>query len=84
MAASCTAQPPQGDKKLDRIRRESIKIYTDIFRNSPVELLHYKAYDPTLELRRNELGLRFLYRLRSTTTYTDSLNILDVREDRNY
>ena len=33
-----------------------------------------KAYDPPIELRMNELGLRFLYKLRSDTTYTESLN----------
>ena len=30
------------------------------FRTLPVESLHEKAYDPLLELRRNELGQRFV------------------------
>ena len=51
---------------------------------SPGETLHAEAHDLTLELRRNELGMRFLYRLRSSTTYTESLNSLDDREDQNY
>ena len=42
-------------KKLYSIHREGIRIYTGAFRSSPVE-----AKDPTLELRRNKLGLRFL------------------------
>ena len=46
--------------------------------------MHAKAYDPPLELRRKELGLRFLYRPRSNTTYTESLNTLDEREEQNY
>ena len=37
-----------------------------------------------MELRRNKLGLRFLYRLRSNSTYTVSLNTLNDREDQNY
>ena len=58
--------------KLDSIHREGIRIYTVAFRMSPVELLHAKACDPTMELGKNELGLRFLYRLSSNSTYTVS------------
>ena len=54
------------------------------FRTTSVESLHAEAYDPTIELRRNKLGLKFLYRLRSNTKYTESLNTLDDREDQNY
>ena len=57
-------------KKLNSIHRKGIRIYTDVFRKSPVELLHIKAYDPLLVPRKNELGLRFLYKLRSNPTYT--------------
>ena len=32
----------------------------------------------------SKLKLRFLYRLRSNTTYIESLNTLDYREDQNY
>ena len=60
-------------KKLNSIHKEGIRIYTGIFRMSPVESLHTEACDPILELRRNKLGLRFLYRLRSNSTYTESL-----------
>ena len=45
----------------------------------PIESLHAS----TLELR-NELGLRFLYRLRINITYTKSLNTLDDRKDQSY
>ena len=60
-----------------------MRIYTGTFRTSPVESMYAEAYDPTMELRKKELGLRFLYRLRSNSTYTDSLNTLDDREDQN-
>ena len=82
MVANCTAQPSLGDlKKLDSILREDIRIYTGDFRMSLVEALHIEVYDPSLELRRNELGVRFLYKLRSNTPFTESL---DDREDQNY
>ena len=51
---------------------------------SPVESLHSEACDPAMELRRNKLELRFLYRLKSNSTYTESLHTLDDREDQNY
>ena len=50
-------------KKLDNIHREGIRIYTGAFRTSSVEALHVEANDPALELRRNTLGIRFLYKL---------------------
>ena len=46
--------------------------------------MHAEAYNPTMKLRRNELRLRFLYYLRRNSTYTESLNTLDNREDQNY
>ena len=51
-------------RKLDSIYRKGLRIYTGTFKTSPIEPLHIEAYDPYLELRRNELGLRFLYKLR--------------------
>ena len=42
-----------------------------------------RIYTP-LEPRRKKLRLRFLYQLRDNTSYTESLNILDEREDQNY
>ena len=52
-------------KKLDSIQVEGIRIYTGTgaFRTSPVEALHAEANDPLMELRRNELGLKFLCNL---------------------
>ena len=46
--------------------------------------MHAKAYDPTIELRSDEQGQRFLYSLRNNSIYTVSLNSLDDREDQNY
>ena len=58
-------------KKLDSIHREGIRIYTGGFRTSPVEALHVEANDTPLELRRNELGQRFMYKIKSNTSYIE-------------
>ena len=70
-------------KKLDSIHREGIRIYTGAFRTSPVEALHVEANNPPQEIRRNELGLRFLYKLKNNTSYIETLNTLDDSEDQN-
>ena len=59
-------------KRLDSTHREDIRICTGDFRTSPVEALHVEANDPPLELRRNELEQKFLYKLKSNTSYIDS------------
>ena len=71
-------------KKLNSIQREGIRIYTGAFRSSWVEALYVEANDPLLELRMNELGLRFLYKLKSNSSYIYTLNTLDDIEDENY
>ena len=71
-------------KKLDSIHREGIRIYTGAFKTSPMESLHVEANEPALDKRRNKLGLRFLYRLRSNPTYNCTLITLDSTEDRNF
>ena len=43
-----------------------------------------EANDPPLELKRNKLGLRFLNKLKSNTSYIETLNTLDNSEDQNY
>ena len=53
-------------------------------KNVTKESLHVVAYDSLLELGRNELGLRFLYKLRSNTIYTKSLKTLNDRDNQNY
>ena len=40
--------------------------------------------DPPLKLKRNELGLRFLYKLKINTSYIEIINTLDDSEDQNY
>ena len=50
-----------------------MRTYKEAFRNSLVEALHVKANDPTLELRRNELGLRFLNKLKSNAYGINSM-----------
>ena len=49
-----------------------------------METLNLEANDPSQELRWNELGLRFLYKLKSNTSYIETLNTLDDSEDLNY
>ena len=58
-------------KNLDSIHREGIRLYTGAFKTS-IELLHSEANEPSLDKRRNELGLRFLYRLKGNPTYNDT------------
>ena len=71
-------------KKQDSIHWEGIRIYAGAFRTSTEESLYVEANDPLLELRRNELGLRFLYKPKSNISYIGILNTLDDREDQNY
>ena len=56
-------------KKLDSMHREDMRIYTGAFRTSPVKALHVDENDLPLKLRRNELWLRFLCKLKSNTSY---------------
>ena len=63
---------------------EGIKIYTGAFRISPAEALQVEANNPHLELRMNELGLRFLHKIKSNSSYIERLNTLHDREDQNY
>ena len=46
--------------------------------------MHVEANDQPLELRMNELELRFLYKLKNSTSYIESLNILNDSEDQKY
>ena len=43
--------------------------------------MHFKANEPSLKLKRNELGLRLL---KSNPTYAVSLVTLDERKDHEY
>ena len=63
--------------KLDSMHIDGIRINAGAFRTSPVEALHVEANDQPLQLRSNELGLRFLYKLKSITSYIETLNMLD-------
>ena len=44
--------------------------------------MHVEANNPHLELKRNELALRFLYKLESNTSHIETLKTLDNREDQ--
>ena len=49
-----------------------------------VEALHVETNDPSLELRMNELRFRYLYKLKSNSSYICTLNTLDDSEDQKY
>ena len=66
---SAVCRSIQGNKKISIIYTEKYKLYTGTFRMSPVESLHIKEYDPTMELERNKLGLRFRSDHNKTTLY---------------
>ena len=53
------------------------------FRISSVESLPTEACDSTMELKRKKTGLRFLYRLKSNSKFTKSLNTLNDKKDQN-
>ena len=71
--SSSTAIPGRF-KKLDSIHSEDIEVYTKAFKISPIKVLNVKAKELSLELRRNVLGLKFLYKLKSSTIYCRVLN----------
>ena len=47
-------------KKYDCRQSEDIKVYIEAFKLSLIETLHVEAKKSSMELKRNELGLRFL------------------------
>ena len=49
VTASYTAQLPQEDENLYSILKEGMRIYIGTFRTPPLESLHVKTYDPSLE-----------------------------------
>ena len=67
-------------RKIKETRRHTQRKH----KNIPVEPLHVEANNPLLELRRNELGLKFLYKLKNNTSYIETLHTLDDREKRHY
>ena len=69
----------------EKKNREKAKNIHKHLKNVTRESLHTEAYNLPLEIGgMNELGLRFLYKLRSINAYTESLNTLGNREDQNY
>ena len=57
---------------------------TYAFKIPLIEALHVEGNYPPLELRRNELRLGFLCKLKKNTSYIETLNTLDDRGDQNY
>ena len=80
MYVSFTKQAPSGTV----YNWESIRIYMRTFKISLIEAIHIDASDPSLELTKNELGLRFLYKVKSNSAYTKTLAFLGEGEDHKY
>ena len=57
-----------------------MKIYTSVFKASPIEALHCKANEPPLKLRKNVLQLRFTYKLKSTPHIQSLVILQQVKE----
>ena len=55
--------------ELDVVHNLGLRICTGSFRTSPVESIYVDAEELPLDLRREELGLRYLNRLKSNSTY---------------
>ena len=53
-------------KELDVVHNLGLRICTGAFRTSPVESIYIDANDVPLELRREELGLRYITRIKSS------------------
>ena len=53
-------------QELDRIHNLGLRICTGAFRTSPVESIYVDSHQLPLDLKREELGLRYLHRLRSS------------------
>ena len=49
-----------------------MSLYTGAFRTLLGKALHVEANYPLLELRINDLGLRFLYKIKRNTSYIDT------------
>ena len=64
--------------KLDSIQNEAMRICSGAFRSSPIESLSVETYQPPLDLRRTELGLRYLFKKQA-----NSSNQWDMMEEHN-
>ena len=73
-----TASPGELNK-LDSIQRAGKRIYTDAF-NFINKITHVEADDQPLKLKRNELGLKLLYKLRSNTLDDSEKEQPDLQE----
>ena len=70
-------------KKLESIHREGIRIYTRAFRTSPVESLHVEAIDPP-GTKKKQIGTKIpVYKLKSNSSYRETVNTLDNNENQN-
>ena len=53
-------------KELDVVHNQGLRICTGVYRTSPVESIYVDAGELPLDLRREELGLRFMARIKSS------------------
>ena len=71
-------------KKLDSIPSEGIRIYTGAFRTSPVEALNVERKLLTSGTKKEQMRIRFPYKLKTNTSYIETLNTLNDRENQSY
>ena len=66
-------------KALESIQNEALRICSGAFRTSPTESLTAETNQPPLNLRRTELGLRFLFKMQSSSQETEEEEVDEIR-----
>ena len=51
--------------KLDPVHNQGLRLSLGAFRSSPVEILYVEAHEPPLEIRRDELALQYVLKLKA-------------------
>ena len=65
MVVRSTPQPAKSLEELDRVHHKGLRICSGTFQTSPVLSLYVDTHQLPLDLRREELGLRYLTRIKS-------------------
>ena len=71
-------------KILEPVHNEALRISTGAFRTSPVESLQVQAGSLPLDLRRDDLCLRYMAHLEGSDDYKNKLNVTDSQYDNIY
>lgn len=70
-------------KTLDSVHNDALRICTGAFRSSPTESLYVESNSPPLELIRQEVDLRYLFKLKGSHKHQQS-NLLNTEHDHHY